>query len=381
MKRPRSRRLSVLYVAAGDWTEERRNYNQVQRGLFAPPAVDLIVLVPRSSRVSLDLPANVTVRRATLPGRAGFYAAEAWMLLTARLRSIDAVATGNTFEGVPAWLLRHIGNYRWVSDIWDAPHKHLVTYYATAATARQRLRRVASRTKVALFRHTLRTADLVLVSICPESLGSYRLAPDRVRAFQNAIDLADLAPVPDAPRRPNSVCYVSSLFLPDRGLDTLAGAATLLTERGRNVEVSIAGTVANSAREAARSRHFRVLGTLSLAEAHALMARSQVGVLPFHWNEDIAYTQPIKVLEYMALGCVVVASDLPGVREIVRPDVDGLLVEPGNAEALAAALERVLSDGDLSRRLRANAYERVQRFDATAKVSAIFREIERVCAA
>lgn len=53
---------------------------------------------------------------------------------------------------------------------------------------------------------------------------------------------------------------------------------------------------------------------------------------------------PGAVLEAMALGLPVVASDIPPVREIVQPEVTGLLVPPRNPQALAEALHRLLQD-------------------------------------
>jgi glycosyltransferase involved in cell wall biosynthesis len=52
------------------------------------------------------------------------------------------------------------------------------------------------------------------------------------------------------------------------------------------------------------------------------------------------------LLEAMALGLPVIASDIPGPREIVVDGRTGLLFEPGNAKALAEALERLAGDPD-----------------------------------
>ncbi len=57
------------------------------------------------------------------------------------------------------------------------------------------------------------------------------------------------------------------------------------------------------------------------------------------------------LLEAMAAGCPVVASDIPGYREVVRHGVEGLLVPPGDEEGLAAALLQLLADEALRRRL------------------------------
>jgi phosphatidylinositol alpha-mannosyltransferase len=59
----------------------------------------------------------------------------------------------------------------------------------------------------------------------------------------------------------------------------------------------------------------------------------------------------VVLLEAMAASAPIVASDLPGYRNVARPDEHALLVPPNDASALAAALVRVLEDGSLRRRL------------------------------
>jgi glycosyltransferase involved in cell wall biosynthesis len=73
---------------------------------------------------------------------------------------------------------------------------------------------------------------------------------------------------------------------------------------------------------------------------------------------------PLSVLEAMAAGLPVVASAVGGVPEIVADGATGLLVPPGNVAALAAALEQLLADAALRRRLGAAGRERARaRFD------------------
>ncbi|MGE0710969.1 MAG: glycosyltransferase [Planctomycetota bacterium] len=69
---------------------------------------------------------------------------------------------------------------------------------------------------------------------------------------------------------------------------------------------------------------------------------------------------PNTLLEALAAGTPAVASDVGGTRDVLRPDRDGLLVPPGDAEALAAALGRLLEDPALARRLAASGRARVR---------------------
>ena len=63
------------------------------------------------------------------------------------------------------------------------------------------------------------------------------------------------------------------------------------------------------------------------------------------------FTSPLKLFEYMAAGRPIVASDLPSIREVLRHEQNALLVEPGNAVALAAGVRRLLDDRPLADRL------------------------------
>jgi glycosyltransferase involved in cell wall biosynthesis len=77
---------------------------------------------------------------------------------------------------------------------------------------------------------------------------------------------------------------------------------------------------------------------------------------------------PISILEAMAAGLPVVASDVGGVRELVADGVTGLLVPAADPDALGAALERLLADRELRRRLGAAGRERAaERFDTRSQ--------------
>jgi glycosyltransferase involved in cell wall biosynthesis len=91
---------------------------------------------------------------------------------------------------------------------------------------------------------------------------------------------------------------------------------------------------------------------------------------------------PVSILEAMAAGLPVVATDVGGIAESVIDGETGLLVPPGDPGALAAALDRLLADSALRQRLGAAGRERVRRhFDLAgfrrAHVELYLRELER----
>lgn len=95
------------------------------------------------------------------------------------------------------------------------------------------------------------------------------------------------------------------------------------------------------------------------------VARARVAVHPIAGRvsrEWRVFTCPLKVLEYMALGTPVIATDLPAIRELIVPDVNGILVPPGDSEALARGIRRLLDDPEFAMRLVYNARESVRRW-------------------
>ena len=86
------------------------------------------------------------------------------------------------------------------------------------------------------------------------------------------------------------------------------------------------------------------------------------------------------LVEAMACGIPVVATTSPGTKEIVVDGVDGLLVDDHTPGAVAAALERVLSDEALRRRLAAGARAGAPRFALPAIAAAYDRVFEEVFA-
>jgi glycosyltransferase involved in cell wall biosynthesis len=84
----------------------------------------------------------------------------------------------------------------------------------------------------------------------------------------------------------------------------------------------------------------------------AELAAAQVGAWPFKF--DYTTSPPaMAIAEGLAVGLPVVATDVGCVRAVVEPDVNGLTVRPGDADALANSLLRILTDRDLWQRLAA----------------------------
>ncbi len=101
-----------------------------------------------------------------------------------------------------------------------------------------------------------------------------------------------------------------------------------------------------------------MLGAVPHAELPPYHAASEAFVSPATGRESFG----IVLVEAMAAGLPVIATDIPGYREVVRNDVEGLLVAPGDAAGLATAIRRVLTEPGLAERLGRAGRARAERF-------------------
>lgn len=98
-------------------------------------------------------------------------------------------------------------------------------------------------------------------------------------------------------------------------------------------------------------------------DAWQLMGAAHAVVLASH-GEGL----PLTVLEALAIGTPIVATSVRGITGLLADEQTALLVPPDDAEALARALVRVLTDGELARRLVSNGRDLVARFDEATMV-------------
>jgi phosphatidylinositol alpha-mannosyltransferase len=143
----------------------------------------------------------------------------------------------------------------------------------------------------------------------------------------------------------------SILFLgrhePRKGLVTLLEALAHLPSDVRVLVASDGPQTAELRSRFAGEARIEWLGRISDEEKAGYLRGVDAFCAPSIGGESFG----VVLLEAMAASAPIVASDLPGYRNVANPDVHALLVPPGDPVALAGALTRVLEDGALRRRL------------------------------
>lgn len=166
----------------------------------------------------------------------------------------------------------------------------------------------------------------------------------------SGIDVDSLTPLPE-PDGLFTVGFVGRL-LDDKGVRPLVRAHELLAERGIAVRLLLAGapdpsnpaSIPEHVLAGWRNRPNLVL--LGHVEGiQTVWAQAHIGVLPSR-REGL----PKSLLEAAACGRPLIATDVPGCREIARRGVNALLVPPDDPAALADAIEALMKDRDMRQR-------------------------------
>lgn len=172
-----------------------------------------------------------------------------------------------------------------------------------------------------------------------------------------------------------AILFIGRL-VPEKGEAILVEAAALLTERGHSVSVTIAGDgpsrgeIEHHAERLGVASQMSFPGAVGQDDIHAMYAGASIFCLP-----SFAEGVPGVLMEAMAMELPVVTTRITGIAELVDDGHSGLLVSPGRSDELADALERLLVDPALRRKMGSHAREKVLREFNTDVSTKLLREL------
>ena len=210
-----------------------------------------------------------------------------------------------------------------------------------------------------------------------EALGS-----DAVE-IPNGVDVSAIASAPllaGYPRPGKTVLFLGRYDEPRKGMEVLVGALPGVVEHFGDIEILVVGRGdEDDLREEAGALavHLKFLGQVDDAQKASALRSADVYCAPNTGGESFG----IVLVEAMAAGTPVVASDLDAFRRVLEDGEAGRLVPVEDPDALAAALIEVLSDDRLRARYVTAATAAVQRYDWTVIADEIMRVYETVAAA
>ena len=238
---------------------------------------------------------------------------------------------------------------------------HVITFHGSQTMTRALRRRVAVRQAIRWSSHAVAVSSATREQLVTD-LGS---VGRRIQLILNGVPVREGSAEPirrELGIREGEVVVLAVGNLdPRKGHVILLRALLLLEQRGLSVpwRLVIAGgrggperkPLAALAEEAGVSERVHVLK--SRGDIPDLLAAADVFAMPSLWEG-----LPLALLEAMVAGKPIVASATSGIPEAIRSEQDGLLVPPGDVEALATALGRLLPDPAERRRFAGAALER-----------------------
>jgi glycosyltransferase involved in cell wall biosynthesis len=210
-------------------------------------------------------------------------------------------------------------------------------------------------------------------------------AAERVALIPGSgVDITHFQPVAEPPEPPLVAAYVGRM-IGIKGVATLVEAQQALRRRGIDIALVLAGAPDPenpTAIDVATLTGWQALPGVSWlghrTDIRSVWAGAHVAVLASR-GEGL----PKSLLEAAAMGRPIVATDVPGTREIARPGGNALLVPPDDPEAFAEALGRLAADAGLRRRFGAASRRLVEAKHSEQAISeataALYRRLLAEC--
>jgi glycosyltransferase involved in cell wall biosynthesis len=248
----------------------------------------------------------------------------------------------------------------------DPPQIHTIAGFGFVSISPSRRARAMRRVMRVLFRRVLSRPRSYLVVQNPDDEADVRAAglfdPSHIRLVKGSgVDTRHFTPVPET--GPVTAVLASRLIRP-KGVVELVDAARLLRQRNVDVRVDLVGDPDPENPETVTAADLRgwheegvIHWTPRVDDMAPVWQASSMAVLP-SYREGM----PRALLEAAACGRPLVATDVPGCRDLVRNGDNGLLVPVRDAHALADAIAMLARDSDARNRMGARARELVEAF-------------------
>ena len=366
MSKSMNERLKMAYLILGH--RDEKNRTRYQRAKYLSERNDLYLFVWRNTEIPEEIEGKAKVMRSHFDLKGFLFLLQVgWcvsdILKLNRKTQINLIYTFydplSTIEG---FILKLLG-YKWIADLIDHPDlpykmskkKHLFFFKICSYMSRK----------------ILRHADLVISAILPEALKEYNIDSQKIFPVTNGVNLNITKPKGAIRAGSTFRIFYVGYVRKDIGMDTLLSSIAILKDKISSLMLTLVGDTDEEDRyyldQTIKSldleKHVDFRGVLSHDEVLYLEECSDICIFPFPEREELDYIYPIKILEYLAMGKVVVATNLKGVRTIIKDGENGLLVEPDNPEDMAMAILKIYKDLELRKKIESNARESVEKYD------------------
>lgn len=373
-----AQKIRVLFICSATPKASDRNMNYFQRAHFLSRWTDLTILARKGADYSCATADNATVISPFWSDKRGqIVRALFGCLIPWGGQRYDIVITEPSILGICGYFISQWTGSTWVVDIWDIPIR--------SDKEGKPLVKVRSALVRRLMRYLYRRAGSFIISIVPDQeLDYFRIPETKKLLLLNAIWLEERHPEEHevgTSDRFNIFCMRSEYY-PEMGLDTLCQAFLRLKDEIPGATLTIVGRIPASVSQQVKGlKEVQGVQFLDFVEHSDLMEKirdASVCVVPFKDVPDLSQTYPIKVMEYLSLGKPVVASNITGIKQLIKDGENGLLFRAGDAEALADKILALYKDEVLRSAISRNAARNVEQFDCRVKNQLIFKSLQHL---
>lgn len=368
----KSSKDKVLIITQFPQSMYKRNMNQYQRPYYGSEYADIHLLIRRKYTVSEELAQRVIVHKAPVHNRILFLFYSIGFGIWARFGGLDVVLTEPSKYAWVGFVLKYIAGYFWVMDVWDP-------VWGNPPWSNHRIK-ICDRITF----WAMSCADLFLLSCLPTAVKHIKLIPSKCIQLYNAINLSNVKAnsILIGLKRPQILHLVLARYRigEQEGFCTVLQAAEQIQHLSDHIRIHLVGHLDERSSEllthSSASSLFQVHGFIKQSRSD-FFRTVHIGLVPYQPLEHMSYIFPIKVLEHLSQGNVVIASNLPGIASMIQQEYNGLLFKPGDSNDLATCILRLHDDFDFWKRLSLNAIESVKNFDPKKKNQVIFEEIAK----
>lgn len=352
------------------------NRTQFQRPKYLSLKNTLFIFTGKETALPEEIERNLRILRGPLKfGRLGvrplypIWGIYKVLTLHRKFRFNLVYSTYDCFSSVSAVFLKLLG-FRWVADIWD--HPELWKGVREKDIKKVLLVHVPRIVAFQIVKRALKYADLVISVIHPSALAKFHINPTKIFTVTNGVDLSITKPKGLKPSDAKFRVFYVGFLMRERGLDLMLHTMAMLKGRIEGLKLILVGDARRedlaylnrTIKRLGLEKQVDFRGRLNHEDVLTLMESSDVCLFPFPRTETInSGIYPVKVFEYMAMGKAIVATRLKGISEVIRDEVNGLLVEPGDAREMADAIFKIHENPDLRERLEANAKKTAKKYD------------------
>lgn len=215
----------------------------------------------------------------------------------------------------------------------------------------------------------------------------WEIPTDGIEVFPGVVDTDLFTPEADTTQvlqrhslEGRSVAAYAGAVHPGAGVDALIRAAPFVWRMFSTFKLLVIGGSAEAILPLQRllgshdvGKYVEIVPSVPEEELAAYLCTAGVAVAPYPKG---AAAEPQRLMEYMACGRAIVATNLPWMRDIIRQGKNGMLVPPGDEEALASAVIFLLSRRDVALRIgeaaRRDAVERFGKRACAGRLRAIY---------